>query len=64
MLSASYFISPQDLWSSIGTAVAPRIIDGRRRDGMLRQGFVVYDGLLAWLRHAASERHNRPAKAL
>jgi len=31
--------------------------------GMLRQGFIVYDGLLAWLRHAAEERHNWPAKA-
>jgi rhodanese-related sulfurtransferase len=29
---------------------------------MLRQGFIVYDGLLAWLRHAADERHNWPAK--
>jgi hypothetical protein len=31
--------------------------------GMLRQGFVVYDALLAWLRFAATERHNWPAKA-
>jgi rhodanese-related sulfurtransferase len=31
--------------------------------GLLRRGFLIYDGLLAWLRHAASERHNRPAKA-
>jgi rhodanese-related sulfurtransferase len=30
--------------------------------GMLRHGFVVYDALLAWLRHAAAERHNWPAK--
>jgi rhodanese-related sulfurtransferase len=31
--------------------------------GMLRQGFMVYDALFAWLRHAAGERHNWPAKA-
>jgi rhodanese-related sulfurtransferase len=32
MLAASFFISPQDLWTAIGTAGAPRIIDVRRRD--------------------------------
>jgi rhodanese-related sulfurtransferase len=31
--------------------------------GLLRRGFVLYDGLYAWLRHAAAERHNWPAKA-
>lgn len=31
--------------------------------GLLRQGFVVYDALFAWLRFAAGERHNWPAKA-
>jgi rhodanese-related sulfurtransferase len=31
--------------------------------GLLRQGFMVYDALFAWLRHAAAERHNWPAKA-
>lgn len=31
--------------------------------GMLQQGFMIYDGLLAYLRLAASERHNWPAKA-
>jgi rhodanese-related sulfurtransferase len=30
---------------------------------MLRHGFVVYDALFAWLRVAAAERHNWPAKA-
>jgi hypothetical protein len=30
--------------------------------GMLRHGFMVYDALFAWLRHAAGERHNWPAK--
>jgi rhodanese-related sulfurtransferase len=30
---------------------------------LLRRGFVVYDGLYAWLRFAAAERHNWPAKA-
>ena len=31
--------------------------------GLLLQGFMVYDALLAWLRYAAQERHNWPAKA-
>ena len=31
--------------------------------GLLGQGFMVYDALLAWLRFAAAERHNWPAKA-
>jgi rhodanese-related sulfurtransferase len=30
---------------------------------LLRRGFVVYDGLHAWLRFAAAERHNWPARA-
>ena len=32
MHSASYFISPNDLWNLIGTAQAPQIVDARRRD--------------------------------
>jgi rhodanese-related sulfurtransferase len=31
--------------------------------GLLERGFMVYDGLFAWLRFAADERHNWPAKA-
>jgi len=31
--------------------------------GLLAQGFIVYDALYAWLRFAAEERHNWPAKA-
>jgi rhodanese-related sulfurtransferase len=31
--------------------------------GLLQRGFIVYDGLYAWLRFAAAERHNWPAKA-
>ena len=31
--------------------------------GLLRQGFVIYDALFAWLRFAADERHNWPARA-
>ena len=31
--------------------------------GLLDSGVTVYDALLAWLRRAAQERHNRPAKA-
>ncbi|MDP2297855.1 MAG: chromate resistance protein [Pseudolabrys sp.] len=32
--------------------------------GLLRHGFVIYDALFAWLRFAASERHNWPVKAV
>ena len=31
--------------------------------GLLTRGFLVYDALFAWLRFAAEERHNWPAKA-
>jgi rhodanese-related sulfurtransferase len=31
--------------------------------GMIERGFMIYDALFAWLRHAAEERHNWPAKA-
>ena len=31
--------------------------------GLLQRGFVVYDALFAWLRFAADERHNWPARA-
>jgi rhodanese-related sulfurtransferase len=31
--------------------------------GMIARGFMVYDALFAWLRYAAEERHNWPAKA-
>jgi rhodanese-related sulfurtransferase len=31
--------------------------------GLLDRGFMVYDALFAWLRFAAAERHNWPAKA-
>jgi rhodanese-related sulfurtransferase len=31
--------------------------------GLLKQGFVIYDALFAWLRFAADERHNWPARA-
>ena len=31
--------------------------------GLLERGFIVYDALFAWLRFAAEERHNWPAKA-
>jgi hypothetical protein len=30
--------------------------------GLLRQGFMIYDGLFAYIRFAAQERHNWPAK--
>jgi rhodanese-related sulfurtransferase len=39
------------------------VLAGDDDHGLLRQGFLIYDGLFAWLRHAAGERHNWPAKA-
>ena len=48
--STSFFLSPRQLWSLIGT------------HGLLERGFVVYDTLFAWARQAADERHNWPAK--
>ena len=48
--STSFFLSRQQLWSLIGTR------------GQLERGFVVYDALFAWARHAADERRNWPAK--
>jgi rhodanese-related sulfurtransferase len=39
------------------------VLAGDDDHGLLRRGFLIYDGLFAWLRHAAGERHNWPAKA-
>jgi rhodanese-related sulfurtransferase len=36
---------------------------GDNDHALLERGFAVYDGLYAWLRFAAEERHNWPAKA-
>jgi hypothetical protein len=63
MSSASYFITPQQLWSRIGTADAPMILglSARAADddhGLLQRGFVVYDALFAWA------RHNWPARTV
>jgi rhodanese-related sulfurtransferase len=38
-------------------------IAGDDDHGLLQHGFLVYDALFAWLRHAADERHNWPARA-
>ncbi len=38
-------------------------LSGDDDHGMIERGFMVYDALLAWSRHAAQERHNWPAKA-
>jgi rhodanese-related sulfurtransferase len=38
-------------------------LSGDDDHGLLRHGFIVYDALFAWLRYAAAERHNWPAKA-
>ncbi|MBV8791092.1 MAG: chromate resistance protein, partial [Pseudolabrys sp.] len=39
------------------------VLAGDDDHGLLRHGFLMYDALFAWLRHAANERHNWPAKA-
>jgi rhodanese-related sulfurtransferase len=39
------------------------VLAGDDDHGMLQHGFMVYDGLFAYLRFAAGERHNWPAKA-
>ena len=36
---------------------------GDNDHGLLKRGFVIYDGLYAWLRFAAEERHNWPTRA-
>lgn len=36
---------------------------GDNDHGLLERGFIVYDALFTWLRFAAEERHNWPAKA-
>lgn len=38
-------------------------LSGDDDHGLLRQGFAVYDGLFAWVRFAADEKHNWPSKA-
>jgi hypothetical protein len=50
MSSASYFITPQQPWSRIGTADAPMILGlsapaADDDHGLLQRGFVVYDAL-------------------
>ena len=39
------------------------VLSGDDDHGLLERGFMVYDALFAWLRFAAGERHNWPAKA-
>ncbi|MCC6887788.1 MAG: chromate resistance protein [Hyphomicrobiales bacterium] len=41
MLASSFFISPTDLWSQIGTAQSPQIVDARRRDAFDAAGGVL-----------------------
>jgi hypothetical protein len=38
-------------------------LSGDDDHGLLERGFMVYDALFAWLRFAADERHNWPAKS-
>ena len=38
------------------------VLSGDDDHGLLQSGFAIYDALFAWLRFAADERHNWPAK--
>ena len=40
-----------------------QVATGDDDHAMIERGFMVYDALFAWSRHAAEERHNWPAKA-
>jgi hypothetical protein len=44
-------------------AIGLSALAGDDDHGLLRQGFMIYDALFAWLRFAADERHNWPVKA-
>ena len=63
MDSAGYFMSPNELWALIGTDRAPQIVDTRKRavSAEFDRGDPV--GLFAYLRFAAQQLHNWPAKA-
>ena len=43
--------------------VRPEVVAGDDDHGLLTRGFMIYDALFAWLRFAADERHNWPARA-
>jgi rhodanese-related sulfurtransferase len=44
-------------------AIGLSALAGDDDHGLLQRGFMIYDALFAWLRFAADERHNWPAKA-
>jgi rhodanese-related sulfurtransferase len=44
-------------------AIGLSALAGDDDHGLLQRGFMVYDALFAWLRFAAEERHNWPARA-
>jgi len=44
-------------------AIGLSALAGDDDHSLLRRGFLIYDALFAWLRFAADERHNWPAKA-
>jgi rhodanese-related sulfurtransferase len=44
-------------------AIGLSALAGDDDHGLLRRGFMIYDALFAWLRFAADERHNWPARA-
>jgi rhodanese-related sulfurtransferase len=44
-------------------AIGMSALAGDDDHGLLQRGFMIYDALFAWLRFAADEKHNWPAKA-
>ncbi len=44
-------------------AIGLSVLAGDDDHGLLQRGFLVYDALFAWLRFAADEKHNWPARA-
>jgi rhodanese-related sulfurtransferase len=44
-------------------ALGQSVLAGDDDHALLERGFLIYDALFAWLRFAAAERHNWPAKA-
>lgn len=44
-------------------AIGLSALGGDDDHGVVQRGFMIYDALFAWLRFAAEERHNWPAKA-
>jgi hypothetical protein len=60
--TASYDLAPEAAGLH-AVSLGLSALAGDDDHGMIERGFMVYDALFAWARHAAEERHNWPAKA-